>query len=125
MITISSKGEFKDTTRFLEHMSKGEIFRALDRYGQIGVSALSSATPKDSGETADSWSYEILRTAGTYSIIWSNENVIEGRPIAVLIQYGHATGNGGYVQGRDYINPALRSVFDQIANDVWQEVTKA
>jgi Bacteriophage HK97-gp10, putative tail-component len=125
MITISSKGEFKDTTAFLEHMSKGQIFKALDKYGQIGVSALTSATPKDTGDTAHSWSYEVLKQGSTYSIIWNNDNVVDGRPIAILIQYGHATGKGGYVQGRDYINPALRAVFDQIANDVWQEVTNA
>lgn len=125
MITISSKGDFKNTDKFLKTMSQGDIFDSLNMYGQEGVTALSRATPKDSGLTAGSWTYEVLKTRGTYSIIWSNTHVVDGRPIAILLQYGHATGNGGYVSGRDYINPALRPVFDRIAKEVWREVTSA
>jgi hypothetical protein len=125
MITISSKGEFKKTDEFLKKMSKGDIFDSLNRYGQEGVTALSRATPVDSGITAHSWTYEVLKKGGTYSIIWNNTHVVDGRPIAILLQYGHATGNGGYVSGRDYINPALRPIFDRIARDVWREVTSA
>lgn len=125
MITISSKGEFKNTDKFLKTMSEGQIFKSLGKYGQEGVNALASATPKDSGLTAGSWSYEVLNTRGTYSIIWSNTHVVDGRPIAILLQYGHGTGTGGYVAGRNYINPALRPVFDRIAKDVWREVTSA
>lgn len=125
MITISSKGEFKNTDKFLKTMSEGQIFKSLGKYGQEGVNALASATPKDSGLTAGSWSYEVLNTRGIYSIIWSNTHVVDGRPIAILLQYGHGTGTGGYVAGRNYINPALRPVFDRIAKDVWREVTSA
>lgn len=124
MITVDSKGEWKPTYDFLNKMSKGDVFRTLRRYGSEGVKALSAATPKDTGETSGSWTYEILETKGTYSIIWGNTNIVDGRPIAILIQYGHATGNGGWVVGRDYINPALRGMFDRMAEEVWREVTK-
>jgi len=125
MITIESKGEFERTNAFLKKMTQHDIFKALDRYGAEGVSALASATPHDSGMTASSWDYEVLVVNQTYSIIWSNTNVEDGRPIAILLQYGHGTRTGGYVAGRDYINPALRPIFDRIANDVWKEVTSA
>lgn len=125
MITIQSTGDFRKTSKFLSKMSTGEVFKVLDKYGRVGVSALASATPKDTGVTATSWSYEIVKRGGTYSIIWGNTHVENGRPIAILLQYGHATRNGGWVEGRDYINPALRPVFDQILNDVWREVTSA
>jgi len=106
-------------------MSKGDIFLALEAYGQRGVDALANATPVDSGETANSWTYEVIRKHGYFSIVWSNTHVVEGRPIAILLQYGHATGTGGYVAGRDYINPAIRPIFDQIAADVWKVVTSS
>jgi hypothetical protein len=125
MITISSKGDFRNTDNFLKKMSKGEIFKVLDKHAQAGVSALRGATPKETGVTADSWTYEILNTRSTYSIIWDNHNIVEGRPIAILLQYGHGTATGGWVRGRDYINPALRPIFDQILHDVWKEVTSA
>jgi len=125
MISFSSSGDFKNLEAFLAKMIKGDIYRSLDRYGQEGVDALSRATPQDTGNTAGSWSYEILRNLNSYSIIWSNSNVVDGTPVAVLIQLGHGTGTGGYVQGRDYINPVLRPIFDRIANDVWKEVTSA
>lgn len=125
MITISSKGEFKNTDAFLHRMSKGEIFKALDKYGQEGVSALQQATPKETGLTANSWTYEILTVRSTYSIIWNNHHIEDGRPIAILLQYGHGTATGGWVRGRDYINPALRPIFDRILHDIWKEVTSA
>ncbi len=123
MITISSHGSFENTEKFLKRMSDKSIFDSLSRYGEEGVQALAEATPKDSGDTARSWTYEIERTSTSYAIIWSNTNVVDGVPIAVLIQVGHGTGTGGYVSGRDYINPALRPVFDRIAASVWKEVT--
>lgn len=124
MISFQSKGSFKKTEDFLERMSKQEIFSTLDRYAREGVQALANATPTDSGETANSWSYEITKQKGRYAITFYNSHVVAGRPIAILIQYGHATGTGGYVEGRDYINPVILPLFDKIANDVWKAVTK-
>jgi hypothetical protein len=115
-------GDFKKTEDFLKRAS-GDKFSALSRYGQEGVNALASATPTDTGETANSWTYEIIRDKSSYSLIWSNTNVVNGRPVAILLQYGHGTGTGGFVQGSDYINPALRPIFDRIANEVWKLVT--
>lgn len=123
MISYSTSGDFSKMEAFLAKMTKGDLYTPLARYGQEGVAALSAATPKDSGETSGMWSYEIVRDAKSYSIIWSNGNVVDGRPVAILLQYGHGTGTGGYVSGRDYINPALQPLFDRIANDVWKEVT--
>ena len=123
MITFSHSGDFKHTDKFLKRMSQGQVFEVLQRYGNEGVLALRKATPLDSGETANSWTYEIVNRGGTYSIIWDNTHIIDGRPIAILIQYGHGTRNGGYVMGRDYINPALRPIFDKILSSVWKEVT--
>lgn len=124
MISISYKGDFKKTEDFLKKSLASDYMAILNRYGQKGVSALSSATPKDSGETANSWGYRINNNKGSVSIIWTNSHVVDGVLIAVILQYGHATRNGGYVQGRDYINPAIRPIFDEISNDVWREVTK-
>ena len=123
MISIESKGNFDNTERFLKKMSNGDIFRTLTHYGKAGVIALANATPMDSGMTASSWYFETKVDSSSYAIIWNNDNIVDGVPIAILIQYGHGTGNGGYVQGRDYINPAIRPIFDRIANDVWREVT--
>ena len=125
MISISSKGSFKNTEKFLQSMSKGDIFRSLDKYGQEGVVALSAATPSESGATAAAWSYEVTKGRGQYSISWTNGHIVGGVPVVILLQYGHGTGTGGYVQGRDFINPALKSIFDRIANDVWKAVTSA
>lgn len=100
-------------------------YRILSKYGEMGVLALSRATPEDSGETARSWSYEIEKTDSGYRLVWNNSNVNKGVPIAIILQYGHGTRNGGYVQGRDYINPALVPVFDGIAADSWKEMTSA
>lgn len=122
MISINSSGSFKNTNSFLSRLLKGDIFSDLDRFGQMGVDALSNATPRDSGETAQSWRYKTIRKKGFIGIEWYNTNVVNGSNIAILIQYGHGTGTGGYVQGRDYINPAIQPIFDKIANDVWKKV---
>lgn len=123
MIVIKQSGDFKNLEKFLKKASKMDLFQNLERYAREGVSALASATPIDSGETAASWDYEIRTTKNQVSIYWTNSNVNNGIPIAVLIQYGHRTKNGGYVLGRDYINPAIRPIFDKIADSVWKEVT--
>jgi hypothetical protein len=123
-IEITQRGSFDNTERYLEHLSKDNLYSVLNKYGTMGVNALSSATPTDTGRTANSWYYEIVQRKGYYSIRWHNSNVNEGRPIAILIQYGHGTGTGGYVQGRDYIMPAIRPIFDQMAAEAWKEVTK-
>ena len=124
MITISSRGNFEKTDRFFKKMLRGEILKELYKYGEEGVRALADATPKDSGKTAASWDYTVEKTDGAYSIVWTNSNINKGVPIAVILQYGHGTRNGGYVEGRDYINPAIRPVFDKIADSAWKEVTE-
>ena len=124
-VSITSKGSFRNTRSFLNRLSRGDIYRILDSYGHRGTSALAAATPVESGETAAGWSHEVQRSAGSYAIVWSNSHVDDGQQIAVLLQYGHGTGTGGYVQGRDYINPAIQPIFDEIANSVWKEVTRA
>jgi len=124
MITITQKGSFKNTERYLRRLKTAKLFAILNKYGSLGVTALSNATPRDSGATASSWTYTIQQRPGYYSIRWHNTHTHKGRQIAVLLQYGHGTGTGGYVQGRDYINPAVRPIFDQMANDAWKEVTR-
>lgn len=126
MISIESKGSFKNTDAFLERMRRSDIKRALAKYGQEGSWALSRATPVDTGESAQSWDYEVVEEPKrVYSIIWTNNNVVDGVPVVILLQYGHATGTGGYIHGRDFINPAIMPVFDRIAADVWKVVTTA
>jgi hypothetical protein len=125
LITASSSGSFDNTERFLKKIKEDDIFSQLDHFATEAVYALSAATPVDSGETANSWTYEIERSDGGYAIIWGNTHVEEGRPIAILLQYGHGTGTGGYVQGRDYINPALQPIFDRMAEQAWKAVTSA
>lgn len=125
MIVVKQKGDFSKTEKFLNSISKKQYYRNLQKYAEQGVAALASATPKDSGETANSWGYEIRQSKNSVSIYWTNSNVNKGVPIAVIIQYGHGTRNGGYVQGRDYINPAMRPIFDKIAESVWKEVTSS
>ena len=125
MIKISLKGDFKNTERFFKNASSLKIKKILDKYGRKGVAALSSATPVDSGATASSWNYDISISKGSATITWTNSNVNDGVPIAILIQYGHVTRNGGYVKGIDYINPALKPIFEEFSNDIWGEVTKA
>lgn len=115
-------GNFNRTEKFLNDIKGQHYLNKLDKYGQMGVDALKDATPKDTGKTADSWTYKIERSKKTTSISWLNTNVNNGVNIAIILQYGHGTGTGGYVQGRDYINPALRPVFDEIADKVWKEV---
>lgn len=124
MITITHKGSFQNTDNFLNRMKKEDIFAVLHKYGGLGVSLLAAATPVDTGETAASWYYEIVQRKGYFSIRWRNHNVVDGKSIAILLEYGHGTRNGGFVQGHDYIMPAIQGVFDQMANDCWKEVTK-
>lgn len=124
MITFRQKGDFSKLNRFLERAKETVRLGDLDRYGREGVAALASATPVDSGKTASSWYYEITRTKGGAAISFKNSNINKGVSIAIILQYGHATGNGGWVQGRDYINPAIRPIFDKLANDAWKEVKK-
>lgn len=124
MIKIRQKGDFSKLTKYFKSVKKAANIEILDKYGKAGVAALSSATPVDSGLTASSWYYEIERQNGYASITFKNSNVNKGVNIAIILQYGHATGNGGWVQGRDYINPAIQPIFDNIANDAWREVTK-
>lgn len=124
MITFKQTGNFNNTERFLSRASKLDFQRILQKYATAGVNALASATPVDSGLTADSWGYEIKTSGSSCSILFTNSHVVDGVPIAIIIQYGHGTRNGGYVQGRDYINPAVQPLFDKIAEDAWREVTK-
>lgn len=125
MITFRQKGDFSKLTRFLEKAKETVGRGDLDRYGREGVAALASATPIDSGLTASSWYYEIENRNGSVTISFHNSNIQNRVPIAIIIQYGHGTGTGGWVQGRDYINPAIQPIFDRIANDVWKEVIKS
>lgn len=124
MITFRQRGDFSKLTRFLERAKHAVRIGDLDKYGREGVNALSSATPVESGVTAASWYYDITYTNGSATITFYNSHVNKGVPIAIILQYGHGTRNGGWVQGRDYINPAIQPIFDRIANDAWREVTK-
>lgn len=124
MITFRQKGDFSKLTRYLERMKETVKLGDLDKYGKEGVAALASATPTDTGLTANSWYYEIEHQNGSVSINFGNSNVNKGVPIAIILQYGHGTGTGGWVQGRDYINPAIQPIFDKIAEAAWREVTK-
>lgn len=124
MIKFRQKGDFSKLTRFLEKAKEAVRLGDLDKYGREGVAALASATPIDSGQTAKSWHYKITHKNGSVSITFYNSNIQNGVPIAIILQYGHGTRNGGWVQGRDYINPAIRPIFDKIANEAWREVTK-
>ena len=124
MIVFRQKGDLRKTTRFLEKASRFRVETILQKYAQAGVDALAESTPKDSGVTAESWGYEIKSNSQGASIYWTNTNINDGVPIAVILQYGHGTGTGGYVEGRDYIRPAIRPIFDQIAESAWKEVVK-
>lgn len=123
-IEITQKGSFRNIEAYLEGLQKADQFAILNKYGAIGVAALARATPRDDGDTANGWYYKIINRKGYHSIRWYNHHEENGANIAVLIQYGHATKNGGYVEGIDYINPAIKPIFEQIANEVWKEVTK-
>lgn len=123
-VIVKHTGDLRKTTDFLTRAQQIQYRAILERYGQRGVEALSAATPRDTGLTASSWGYKVeVGQNGTASVSFTNSNVVRGVPIALLIQFGHGTRNGGYVQGRDYINPALRPVFDEMANTLWKEVT--
>jgi len=126
MISFTHKGDFSKTSNFLKKMMNvnNSIVSVLEKYGKEGVAALSSATPVDSGLTAGSWYYKIENQNGSAKISFCNSNIQNGVPIAVIIQYGHGTGTGGWVEGRDYINPAIQPIFNDIANNAWREVTK-
>lgn len=124
MITFKQKGDFDKLNSFFERAKEVVRMGDLNKYGRAGVEALKSATPKDTGETANSWSYEIIRKEGKASIIWKNSNINDGVNIAIILQYGHGTGNGAYVEGIDYVNPAMKPVFDKIADEAWKEVER-
>lgn len=124
MIKVTSKTNFSKTTRYLAKLKRGASIRDLDRYGREGVAALAAATPKDTGLTASSWSYKVTRANGRVTLSFHNSNIQNGVPIAIILQYGHGTRNGGWVEGRDYINPAIQPIFDRMASDAWKEVTK-
>lgn len=123
MISVTTKGDFKNTEKFLDRAKRINLRNVLNRYGEIGVNALAAATPIDTGKTASSWGYYLEISDESSSIIWTNSNVNKGVNIAIILQYGHGTRNGGYVRGRDYINPALAPIFEDLASDAWKEVT--
>lgn len=124
MVSFRQKGDFSKLSSFFERLKEGVALGVLDKYGREGVAALSSATPVDSGETSNSWQYKIERGDGAVSIGFYNSHVHSGVPIAIILQYGHGTRNGGWVEGRDYINPAIQPVFDRLSEYAWREVTK-
>lgn len=123
MITVKS-GDFSKSFRYLKKLQSAMKNRSFDKYGQEGVRALQAATPVDTGKTAASWTYEVTQKNGVIKISWKNSNIQNGVPIAIILQYGHATKNGGWVQGKDYINPALRPIFEKMAQEAWREVTR-
>jgi hypothetical protein len=125
VISITSKGDLEQTEAFLRRVSKVDIRSILEAAGQQGVKALASATPRDSGLAADSWDYKVSGGRGRARITWINTDVENGFPVAIMLQYGYGTGTGGYVQGKDYINPAMRPIFDQLAERVWKAVSSA
>ena len=122
MISVKVKGDFRKLNQFFERMASAVKLGRLDRFGRDGVAALQSVTPVDTGKTRDSWSYRILHEPGRVKIQFLNSNIQNGVPIAVILQMGHGTGNGGWVEGTDYINPAIRPVFDNIIEFAWKEV---
>jgi hypothetical protein len=124
MITFRHKGSFSKTTQLLERAKRASMLAQLDKFGREGVAALASATPVDSGLTASSWYYEITHTKSGAKITFKNSNIQNGVVIALILQYGHGTGTGGWVEGRDYINPAIQPIFDKMVNDTWREVTR-
>ena len=125
MLEITSSGSFENTENFLNRMSKNDIFESLSAYAQRGVDALAAATPEDSGVSAHSWGFEVEKSGNNWSIWWTNSHVDKsGTPIVIMLQYGHGTGTGGWVVGRDFINPAIQPIFDEIAASIWKEVTQ-
>jgi hypothetical protein len=124
-INVTTSGSLAKTENFLRRVSQPSLFSVMDHYAQLGVSALAAATPVDTGETASQWGYEIEHSRGRHSITWTNAHTVGGTPVAIMLQYGHGTGTGGYVQGQDFINPALKPIFDKISDEVWKAVTSA
>ena len=124
MITVKTRGNYSKVTRYLERVKEAIGLGLLDKYGRRGVDALRAATPVDTGLTAESWSYEIQNDGKTATIAFTNSNVNRGINIAIILQYGHATGTGGWVEGRDYINPAIQPIFEELAQEAWVEVTR-
>lgn len=124
-ISFTTSGSTTRTMKFLQRMQAPDLFSGFDSLGRRGVEALAANTPTDSGLTANSWSYEIETKNGVTTITWFNSHTVDGVNIAIILQYGHGTGTGGYVAGRDYINPAIQPIFDEIANDMWKKVTSA
>lgn len=124
MIQIKQRGNFNKTEKLLKKSFGRNWLDILEKYAQEGVKALSAATPVDSGETAISWGYELIQNGSSFSIIWTNNHVNKGVNIALILQYGHATKGGGYVEGRDYINPALQPIFDKMADAAWKEISR-
>ena len=125
MITFRQKGDFTKLTHYFKRINKAAKISDLDKYGREGVAALASATPVDTGKTASSWYYKIERKDGLILITFNNTNINKGVPIAIILQYGHGTRNGGWVEGRDYVNPAIQPIFDKITEDAWREVTRS
>lgn len=123
MVSFRHKGDFSKLTRYFEQVKNKARIGILDKYGREGVAALESATPVDTGLTAKSWSYKVEHKSGSATISFHNSNIQNGVPIAIILQYGHGTGTGGWVEGRDYINPAIQPIFEQLANNAWREVT--
>lgn len=124
MIKFTHKGDFRKTSNFLKRLGNGDCYQGLDALAQQGVMALMEATPKDTGLTAASWSYSIKKTKDKVTIVWNNSNVNDGVSVAALIQYGHGTPQGVYIEGVDYINPALKPIFERLGSRVWEEVTR-
>lgn len=124
MISFRHKGDFSKTTKFLDKAKESLLLGVLDKYGREGVAVLMSATPTDSGLTASSWRYEIRREKNCVKLVFCNDNIQNGVPIAIVLQYGHGTRNGGWIEGRDYINPSIQPFFDKVAESVWREVIK-
>lgn len=122
-ITVQADGSFANTQRMLQRLTNSQVYSILDKYGPMGVAALEVATPSSTGATAHAWSYEIKQSKGSHEIVWKNSHIVKGANIAILIQYGHGTGTGGYVAGHDYINPAMRPIFEQILAEVRKVVT--
>ena len=124
-ISISNSGSFNKTDKFFKKMSENSIYSVLQKYGEIGVAELAAATPVDSGRTSSAWNYRVIIERSNARVQWYNSNENQGFSVAIGLQYGHGTGTGGYVIGRDYINPTMRPIFDKIADQVWNEIVNA
>ena len=124
MANVTSEGSFKNIEKLISNITSGNYMKKAEAMGEVGVMALAQATPKDSGKTAESWGYEIIKNRGGTTVYWNNSNVNDGVNIALILQTGHGTGTGGYVPGNDYINPTIQPIFDKTAEAVWKEVTK-